>query len=354
MAKLLPVILCGGGGTRLWPVSRELRPKPFLYLTGERTLLQQTVLRARLACPDAEPILICHEDQRFVAAEQLRVLGAPGRIVLEPAPRNSGPAIAAAAEIVTRKDHDALLLVLPSDHQVTDAAAFAETVAAARAVAESGRIVTFGIAPTRAASEFGYILPGLPLGLGQARTVEAFVEKPDAERARRCVADGWLWNSGIFMFRARSLIDEFAALEPAIATAARRAVDELERGGDFERLGEVFRSSPEGSIDRAVMERTTQAAVVPVSFAWSDMGSWAALWESEIHDADGNVHIGPVVSLMTKNCYLRSDRLLAAVVGLENVVVVATDDAVLVATMNEVQRVRDLVAKLRERGRPEV
>jgi mannose-1-phosphate guanylyltransferase / mannose-6-phosphate isomerase len=354
MAKLHTVILCGGAGARLWPISRELYPKQFLRLIGEHTLLQQTVMRAREAS-DAPPIIVCNHEQRFIVAEQLRELGCAARIVLEPARRDSGPAIAAAAEIVAREDEAGLLLALPSDHRIDDVAAFAGAVAEARAGAEAGRIVTFGIAPTRAATEFGYIRPGPAIGVGRLRAVEAFVEKPDAARAARYLADGFLWNSGMFLFRARDLLDDLAAFEPAMASAVRHAVDVLGAHDDFEQLGEVaFLSSPARSIDYAVMERTKRAAVLPASFVWSDVGSWAALWEIEERDAAGNACIGPVEALDTHGSYLRSDGLLTAVVGLDGVVVVATDDAVLVAAKDQAQQVKELVAGLKQRARPEV
>ena len=353
-----PVVLSGGAGTRLWPLSRELYPKQLLALTTERSLLQDTV--GRVGGPAfAAPLIVCNDDHRFIIAEQLRQLGVkPHRIVLEPAARNTAPALAAAAALLLRDDPQALMLVLPSDHVIREVAAFHDAVQRAAAAARAGRLVTFGITPGGPETGYGYIKRGAALVEAKgAYAVERFVEKPDLATARTYVADpGWSWNSGMFLFPARLFMDELAAHEPAIAAAAAQAVDRAKDDLDFLRLdADSFKASPSKSVDYAVMERTKRAVVVPADLGWSDIGAWSALWEIGARDGDGNVTVGDVLSHDVKNSYLRSSEgMLLATVGLEDVVLVVTRDVVLAAAKDRAQDVKTLVEKLKKDGRSEV
>ncbi len=355
--RIHPVILSGGAGTRLWPLSRELFPKQLLPLASERSLLQDTARRVA-GEPFAAPLVICNEEHRFIIAEQLRAMDiAPATIVLEPVGRNTAPAAAVAAELSVRGDVDGLMLILPSDHVITAEAEFRAAVATAAAAAAIGRLVSFGMAPTGPETGYGYIRRGAPLdGVPGAFGVAKFVEKPDLATAKELVAaGGWSWNSGMFLFPARLFLDELARLEPAIAAAARTAVEKSASDLDFLRLDRAaFAEAPSKSIDYAVMERTDKAAVVPASLGWSDVGAWSALWEIGAKDAAGNVVAGDVVAERTRNSYLRSDKPLLATIGLDNVVVVATGDVVLVAARDQVQGVRQIVERLRSSGRSEV
>jgi len=350
--SLVPVLLSGGSGTRLWPLSREAYPKQFLPLVGEESMLQETWRRvAGLA--GAAPLAVANEEHRFMVAEQLRQAGAePAAILLEPVGRNTAPAIAAAALQATAAGGDPLLLVLPSDHAVRDAAAFGRAVQAARPAAEAGRLVTFGIVPTGPETGYGYIRAAAGEGV---RAVERFVEKPDAETARGYVASGeYFWNSGMFLFRASRYLEELGRHRPDILEACRRAFAGARRDADFVRLDrEAFAACPADSIDYAVMEKTDAAAVLPVDVGWNDVGSWSALWEVAERDADGNAHHGDVVALGCRNTYAWTERRLVALVGLEDAVVVDTDDAVLVAHRDRVQQVKDVVAGLKRDGRGE-
>jgi mannose-1-phosphate guanylyltransferase/mannose-6-phosphate isomerase len=346
--------MCGGAGTRLWPVSRESMPKQFVPLIGERSTFQQTL--QRVADPMfARPIVITNADFRFIVAEQLRELGIAADIVLEPARRDSGPAVAVAAALAGQRDPAATVLVLAADHIVRKPEEFLAACAAAAAAAAAGRIVTFGIRPSVAATSYGYIRPGAKLNGSTALAVEAFVEKPDAATAERYVADNYLWNSGNFMFRADVMLDEIARFEPAMAEATRAAVDEMTHDLDFLRLApEPFGRAPRKSIDYAVMERTKLAAVVQADMGWSDVGSWDAVWDNLEHDADGNAVSGSAVVLDSRNSLVRSDDgILTAVVGLDNAVVVATGDAVLVASRDKAESVKALVERLKAQNRRE-
>ncbi len=357
MTALVPVILSGGSGTRLWPLSREFYPKQFLPLVGERTMVQETALRAA-GLPDAAgPIVICNEEHRFMMAEQLRQVGVtPQAIVLEPVGRNTAPAVALAAMAALERagqGDDPLLLVLPADHVIRDVAAFRRAVVEALPAARDGRLVTFGIVPTQPETGYGYILKGK--GAGAVVPVARFVEKPDAARAAEFVASGeYLWNSGMFLLSARRYLDELARLAPAIREACQKAYAAAARDLDFTRLPrEQFAACPSDSIDYAVMEKTGHAAVIPLEAGWSDVGSWASLQDALPTDGSRNVTRGDVVSVDTENCLLYSSSRLVAAVGLAGHVVVETKDAVLVAPRERVQDVKLLVQKLKQEGRSE-
>jgi len=352
---LVPVILSGGAGTRLWPLSRELYPKQLLRLVAERTMLQETVARTEGLPGLARPIVVCNENHRFMVAEQLRELGtAPQAIVLEPQGRNTAPAAAIAALLVSGgADADPVLLVLPADHVITDVPAFQAAVAVGRVAAESGSLVTFGVVPDRAETGYGYIRRDA--GPGPAFSVAKFVEKPDSATARGYVESGeYYWNSGMFMFRASAYLAELGRYAPAMLAACRAALAAAGRDLDFLRLpAQEFASCPSDSIDYAVMEKTDRAVVVPLAAGWSDVGSWAALADALPRDAEGNVTAGDVLTEDSSGCYLHSTSRLVAAVGLRDHVVVETKDAVLVAPRDRVQDVKELVAELKARGRYE-
>ena len=345
MAKLQPVLLSGGSGTRLWPLSREAYPKQFLPLAGDATMLQATWQRVS-ALADAAPIVVAGEDHRFLVAEQLRQVGAPTpAILLEPTGRNTAPAIAGAALQAMAGGDDPLLLVLPSDHVVRNDAAFRAAVAAAMPAAEAGRLVTFGIVPDAPETGFGYIQAAPGDGV---RPVLRFVEKPDGATAQAYLeAGGYYWNSGMFLLRASRYLDELQRFRPDIVAAVRAAFAAAARDGDFIRLDKAaFAACPSDSIDYAVMEKTNAAAVLAVDIGWNDVGSWSALWDVSEQDADGNAHHGDVVSIDSRNSYAYARRLVA-LVGVDDLVVVETDDAVLVARKDKVQQVKDVVARLK-------
>jgi mannose-1-phosphate guanylyltransferase/mannose-6-phosphate isomerase len=352
---LVPVILSGGAGTRLWPLSRELYPKQLLRLVAERTMLQETVARTEGLPELAPPIVVCNENHRFMVAEQLRELGtAPQAIVLEPQGRNTAPAAAIAALLVSGgADADPVLLVLPADHVITDVPAFQAAVAGGRVAAEAGSLVTFGVVPDRAETGYGYIRRGA--GPGPAFTVAKFVEKPDTATARGYVESGeYYWNSGMFMFRASAFLAELGRYAPVMLATCRAALAAAGRDLDFLRLpAQEFASCPSDSIDYAVMEKTDRAVVVPLAAGWSDVGSWAALADALPRDGEGNVTAGDVLTEDSSGCYLHSTSRLVAAVGLRDHVVVETKDAVLVAPRDRVQDVKELVAELKARGRYE-
>jgi len=356
-AQIHPVILSGGAGTRLWPLSRAAYPKQLLSLVSERTLLQDTAARNLSDVGFAAPLLICNDEHRFLVDEQLRQIGIePQAILLEPVARNTGPAIAAAALWLLARDPDALMLVQPSDHVIADADAFHRAVMLGLAAAQDGRLVTFGVKPTRPDIGYGYIQGGEPLnGLAGVHTVDRFVEKPDSETAERFLKSGaFFWNSGIFLLSARTYLDELAGINPAMLNACERAVQASNQDLSFFRLdARCFAEAPALSIDHAVMEHTARAAVVPVDMAWSDVGSWHALRDIERSDANGNVLRGDVLVERVHNSYIRSEGQLVAAIGVDNVVVVATDDAVLVADADSAAQVSGLVEKLRKQKRSE-
>ena len=349
-----PVILSGGSGSRLWPLSRSLYPKQLLPLSSERTMIQETVLRARKG-RFADPLIICNEAHRFIVAEQMQEIGVtPLRLMLEPVGRNTAPAIAAAALVLDAVDPDAIMAVFPSDHVITDAAGFLAAMDKAGIAANAGHLVTFGMKPAAPETGYGYIQQGGPLTTG-AFAVERFIEKPDFERASAMVAQpGYLWNSGMFVFKASVFLDEMRRLCPDIVAAVGKALEAAKIDSDFLRLdAEAFALSPSASIDYAVMEHTARAAVVPSDFGWSDVGSWSALWEISGKDDVGNAVAGDVITVDCKNSYLRGDGVLVAGVGLRDIVVVATEDAVLVADRSHVQEVKKIVESLKEKKRSE-
>lgn len=357
LPKIHPVILSGGSGTRLWPMSRESYPKQLLTLTADRSLLQETAARVGNPARFSAPIIVCNDEHRFIVAEQLRQLGVRAHaIVLEPFGRNTAPAAAIAALILARHDASALMLVLPSDHTIADSIAFQGAVATAANAAVNGALVTFGIKPSKPETGYGYIRRGAPLtGRPGCYEVAAFVEKPDLRTAQDYLAHGsYDWNSGMFLFPASRYIDELARLEPEIVARCREALDGATRDLDFLRLAsDPFRSSPSKSIDYAVMEHTATAAVVPVEMGWNDVGSWTALWDIGQKDEAGNVALGDVLAFDTTNSYLRSEGRLISVLGVDGLIVVATDDAVLVIPKTRAQDVRTVVDALKARNRPE-
>ena len=351
-----PVILSGGTGSRLWPLSRALTPKQLLPLASDRTMLQETVGRVGDPARYAPPLVVCNDEHRFLVAEQLREIAGPTPlIVVEPEGRNTAPAAAAAALLLSARAPETLLLVLASDHVIADEAAFHAGVDRAARAARGGYLVTFGIAPEHPETGYGYIKSGEALdGAPGCHRVARFVEKPAAEAAASMLAEGgWAWNSGMFLFSAQSYLDELARLEPDMLAACRAAVDGGGADPDFVRLNaEAFAAAPARSIDHAVMEHTELAAVVPVDIGWNDVGSWASLWDIGDKDADGNVRLGEVLSEDSRGCYLRGDGRPVAAVGLRDLVVVATDDAVLVADRGRAQGVRQVVERLKAEGSP--
>ncbi|MFL6131666.1 MAG: mannose-1-phosphate guanylyltransferase/mannose-6-phosphate isomerase [Nocardioidaceae bacterium] len=356
--------MSGGTGTRLWPMSRELHPKQLLPLLGELSLLQETA--RRVSGPGLKPpILVSSDTHRFVVAEQMRAIGIrPRTIMLEPVARNTAPAIAAAAMLLAQTDPEALMLVCPADHSISNPDAFRAAVCTAAEVAGQGYLVTFGIPATGPETGYGYIRATTPLEVAEADAhpdhprparVGEFVEKPSVEVARHLLGEGgWSWNSGIFLFPPRLFLDELARLAPDIASSVFAAVDCAEPDLDFVRLGAPeFEGSPAISVDKAVMERTDRAAVVRAEFGWDDVGSWTSLWRMGDQDTSGNVVSGDVVDEGSSNCYVRSDDVLVATVGLEDTIVVATPDAVLVADKSQDQQVKRIVEKLKGSGRSE-
>ena len=354
---ITPIILSGGAGTRLWPMSRRDYPKQFLPLVGDQTMLQDTALRVGAPQRFAPALVVCNEEHRFMVAEQLRRQEQPAQaILLEPVGRNTAPALTAAALWLLERDPDAIMLVLPSDHVVQNTAAFREAADTATAAAQIGHLVTFGITPRAPDTGFGYIASGGPLAnMDGVHNVDGFVEKPDLATARAYVDEGnHYWNSGMFVFRADVLVAEIDRLIPAIGIACREALARGSEDLDFFRMdANAFGAAPATSIDYAVMEKTDRAAVVPVNIGWSDVGSWRALWEIGAKDNNGNVVVGDVLQMGTRDCYLRSDGTLVAAIGLEDFIVVASADAVLVAPKDEVQQVRNIVDILDKSGRPE-
>ncbi|WP_448141949.1 mannose-1-phosphate guanylyltransferase/mannose-6-phosphate isomerase [Stenotrophomonas bentonitica] len=351
MNDILPVILSGGSGTRLWPLSREAYPKQFLALAGEQTMLQATWQRVAPIAGRA-PLVVANEEHRFVAAEQLQQLDVqPQAILLEPVGRNTAPAIAVAALEATLEEGDPVLLVLPSDHVIADEEAFRAAVLRALPAARDGKLVTFGIVPTGPETGYGYI----KAASGDAvRAVDRFVEKPDADTALQYVQSGeYFWNSGMFLFKASRYLAELERLQPAMLAASRNAWQLARRDTDFTRLDrEAFAAVPADSIDYAVMEKTADAVVVPLDAGWNDVGSWTALRDVSAQDADGNAHHGDVIAIDCRNTYAYGERLIA-LVGLDDVIVVETDDAVMVGRSDRMQEIKQVVARLKADQRPE-
>ena len=354
MTRIAPVILCGGSGTRLWPLSREIYPKQFVDLGDGRTLFKDTLDRVLRIPGSQEPVVICNEAHRFYVAASLRETGANAAIILEPAPRNTAPAIALAALFLTEAGADPLMLILPSDHLIEDEEAFMRGVEAACPLAEQGYIVTFGITPTSAETGFGYIEAGEALA-GQGFRIARFVEKPDSATAEAMLEQGsFLWNSGIFLMRASLYLRELERFAPEIAASCREAWNMHAPDGAFCRPGEeAFLASPANSIDYAVMEHTRQAAVVPLDTRWSDLGSWEAFYQAGQPDANGNVCRGDVVTHDTHNCYFNARHRLVTGIGLKGLAIVETRDALLVAPRDRVQEVKEVVGRLAAAGRKE-
>ncbi len=354
MKPVIPVILAGGTGSRLWPLSRELFPKQFHALFGDDSLLQSTLRRAGEAT-DQAPVIVCNEEHRFLVAEQCRELGARWqRIVLEPEGRNTAPAIALAALEVCRAHGDGILLVLPSDHLVTDTEGFVLAARRAVAAAEQGGLVTFGIQPTAAETGYGYICaPGAAVGDG-AVPVRAFEEKPDPARAAELFASGeHFWNSGMFVFGAEAYLEELGRWQPEMLAKVKAGYADGATDLDFFRPGSAFLESPADSIDYAVMEHTDRAMVVPAAFGWSDVGSWSAIWHASPQDEHGNHLAGDVLAVGTRDSYVLAQDRLVGTIGVENLVVVETADAVLVAHKDRVQDVKKVVEKLKGCARDE-
>jgi mannose-1-phosphate guanylyltransferase/mannose-6-phosphate isomerase len=359
---LIPVILSGGSGTRLWPLSRELYPKQLLPLVGQGTMLQETLARLSGVTDVGAPLVVCNESHRFLVAEQLLERGTqPQAILLEPVGRNTAPAVAIAAMAVVadapagKTRSDPVLLILPADHVIRDVDAFQAAVAVGRKAAEEGKLVTFGVVPNKPETGYGYIRRAPGAASGSVFPIAEFVEKPDLATAQRYVDSGeYFWNSGMFMFRASTLLDEMRKLAPEIYEACAQAYTTAKRDLDFTRLpAKEFGASPSISFDYAVMEKTQHGVVVPLDAGWSDVGSWSALHEAIAGDERGNVRIGDVLTVDAQGCYLQSTSRLVAAVGLTDHVVVETKDAVLVAPKDRVQDVKELVAQLKKQGRYE-
>jgi mannose-1-phosphate guanylyltransferase/mannose-6-phosphate isomerase len=351
---IVPVILAGGTGTRLWPISRDSMPKQFLPLTGERSTFQQALARVSDAALFAPPIVMTSEAFRFFARRQAQDIGLEPTVVLEPLRRDSAAAIAAAATIARSRDPAAIVLTLAADHVIFDLERFRAACVAGRDAAADGRIVTFGIRPSGPKTGYGYIRPGAALGHPGVSAVAAFVEKPDEATAARYVAEGYLWNSGNFLFRADVLLEELARFAPEVAQAADAAVAAATTDLGFVRLDrEAFARAPQTSIDYALMERTDRAAVVEGRFRWSDIGNWAAIFEVTERDAAGNAARGPAMALDSEDCLIHADDVLTAVVGAKDMMVVASRDAVLVVPRERAEAVKELVAALKAAAQPE-
>ena len=354
---IIPVILSGGSGTRLWPLSRALYPKQLLSLIGEKTMLQDTVLRL-ISTDDTGPVYcVCNESHRFLVAEQLHEINTDiGEIILEPTGRNTAPAAAVAAMLIAEKHPGALMLILPADHVMFDPAALGVAVGAGKSAAEKGELVTFGIVPSAPETGYGYIRASVT-GEGDktAYPVLEFVEKPDRTTAELYLASGdYFWNSGIFLFKAESYLQELEAHAQAIVSACREAIGKAREDLDFLRLDiDAFSASPSDSIDYAVMEKTTRAALVPLDAGWNDVGAWSALWDVHARDEAGNVKKGDVLVQDVKNCYIHATSRLVTAVGIDSLIVVETADAVLVASKSSVQDVKMIVEELKRKERDE-
>src|SRR5271166_5797490 len=355
MSKIQLAIMCGGSGMRVWPESRESLPKQFIPLIGQRSTFQSIVSLVSERAIFDPAVVITNIEYRFRVAEQLREIGAEAVILLEPDRRDSAAAVGAAAAWAAASEPKTVVAVLAADHVFEDGKQFAKLCAQAYAVADTGEIVTFGVTPDHPATGYGYIHPGAPLELDpQVRRIERFVEKPDETRARAFIEDGYLWNSGNFIFRADVMLEELARFEPEIAAAATAAVALAKKDLGFIVLDrEAFVNAPKISIDYAVMERTDKAAVLAADVGWSDVGEWSAVWRLSPRDGSGNSLRGRAVAIDSSNVLVRSEELLAAVIGLRDVVVIATGDAVLVADRSQTDKVKQLVERLKAEGEPE-
>ena len=351
---LIPFILAGGSGTRLWPLSRQLYPKQFLPLLGDRTMFQLTIERLKgLEC--GEPVVVCNEEHRFIAAEQMRQLGIEDvSILLEPLAKNTAPAIALAALKVLESDANAIVLVMPADHHISDVQAFHAAVKRALKAAEEGYLVTFGVVPTKPETGYGYIKRGREKYTG-IYAVEKFVEKPDEVTAKKYLDEGcYYWNSGMFMFKAKAYLGELEKFEPQIFECCQKAFERAQRDLDFLRVDpEIFKKCPSNSIDYAVMEKTDKAEVVPLEAGWSDIGSWASLWEICPKDERQNSFIGDVIAKDTQDCFVHSENRLVVTLGVKDLIVVDTKDALLVMHKDRAQEIKDVVERLKRENRSE-
>ncbi|MGJ0491236.1 mannose-1-phosphate guanylyltransferase/mannose-6-phosphate isomerase [Methylobacter sp.] len=350
---MIPVILSGGSGTRLWPLSRGQFPKQFLPLISDHTMLQETVLRLNGVAGMKAPIAVCNEDHRFMLAEQLWEIGVkPSAIILEPIGKNTAPAVAMAA--LTADSEDDVLLVLPADHVISDLEVFHHAIKQAKILAEQGKLVTFGIVPTEPETGYGYIKRDA-LQQGEAFNVAAFVEKPDLDTARYYLESGdYFWNSGMFAFRADTFLQELNKFNPDMLSACKRALDAAKVDLDFTRLDKaLFSACPADSIDYAVMEKTDKAVMIPLDAGWNDVGSWSALWDVADKDQFGNAISGDVLTVDTENSFVRAENKLVAIIGVRDLVVVETADALMVAPKDRVQEVKDIVAQLKQLKRSE-
>lgn len=360
---MIPVVLSGGSGTRLWPVSRKTHPKQFWPLASQHSMLQETCQRLKDHADTEDPIVVCNTEHRFFVAHQLEEQGfSEASIILEPVGRNTAPAVAVAAlhALKTHQDgkkQDPVLLILPADHVIEDIPAFHQILQKGEQLAEQGHLVTFGIVPTGPETGYGYIQGGEHLNdSSQGMKISRFVEKPDRNTAQSYIDAGdFFWNSGMFMFRASRYLEELAKFAPEMEEAARESYRQSTQDLDFIRLDtQAFEKCPGDSVDYAVMEHTANGVVIPLDAGWNDVGSWSALWEIGEKDEAGNVQMGDVLALDSSNCYLRSEGRLLATVGIEDMVVVDTPDVVLVAPRDQVQKVRDIVGRLNERQRQEI
>lgn len=349
---LIPVIMAGGSGSRLWPLSRTMYPKQFLNIVGENTMLQDTLLRlAELESSD--PIIICNNEHRFLVAEQLRDIDYAGEIILEPFGRNTAPAITLAALQALEKDKESTLLVLAADHVIQDTSGFCESIKSAISLAENNELVTFGIVPDKPETGFGYIKAGAKLSAGFK--VDKFVEKPSYDVAKSYVDSGeYFWNSGMFLFKASVFLEELEKYNPEILDVCKKCIGNARKDLDFLRISQDdFESCPSDSIDYAVMEKTESAAIIPLDVGWNDIGSWSAMWDINAKDENNNKLIGDVIAEKSSNCFIRAEDRLVSVLGLDNVVVVDSKDALLVANKSMVQDVKTIVSRLKNMQRDE-
>lgn len=359
---MIPVILSGGSGTRLWPLSRSSYPKQFLPITEEKTLFQMTLERIsnlnQALANFQNPIIVTNENHRFIVAEQLRLQKTSAQILLEPIARNTAPAIAAAAELALSRGEDPVLLILAADHVIEQQEAFNQAVAVGLSAAESGKLVTFGIVPTAPETGYGYIKAQQKVEQSELKSypVAEFVEKPNPATAEQYVADGsYLWNSGMFMFKASTYLQELEKFNPAIAKNAKNAIQNSKNDLDFVRLDKTcFEQCPDDSIDYAVMEKTEHAVVVPLNANWNDVGAWKSVWEVSAKDENGNVLRGDTIVEGTTNTLVHAEHRLVSILGLDDVVVIETSDAVLVANKNKVQDIKKIVEQLKKTHRSEV
>ncbi|GAA6169789.1 mannose-1-phosphate guanylyltransferase/mannose-6-phosphate isomerase [Sessilibacter corallicola] len=352
---MIPVVLSGGSGTRLWPYSRSQYPKQFLPLTSDMTMVQETVSRLDGIEELARPWVICNENHRFMVAEQLRACGhTPAGIILEPVGRNTAPAIALAALALIAKGDDSVMLILPADHVIEHEQVFHQAIAIAAQQAEAGKLVTFGVVPTAPETGYGYIKRSDSV-TENVFGVQQFVEKPDAEVAQRYLDSGeYYWNSGMFMFKPTRYIEELEKFNPEMLAACKASLDNANIDLDFTRVNkESFEACPEDSIDYAVMEKTDSAVVVPLDAGWSDVGSWSALWDVSEKDEHGNTSKGDVLIHDSRNCYIQADKKLIATVGVDDMVIVDTDDSLMVASKDKVQEVKSIVKSLKSQSRSE-